>query len=426
MALTNQALALQFFVQLALILAAVRVVGFVARKIGQPQVVGEMIAGVLLGPSLFGWLSPEGFAWMFPKPSVSLLYVLSQFGVALYMFLVGVEFDLEVVKKRASSAATVSLAGIAVPFALGAGLAMTVPDRTPYFAESASTLAVGLFLGSALSITAFPMLARIIYERGLAGSEVGTLALAAGATDDAVAWVNLAFVLSLFGGDRTLVLRAIAGGLVYVVLVFGGVRRLFGWLDARVARRGHMDGPVLGAVVGLLGLGCALMDWAGLHAVFGAFILGLAMPKGALADELQRVLEPVATNVFVPMFFVFSGLNTRLALALSPALVLPTLAVVLVACVGKLLACYGAARLHGTGHREALAVGSLMNARGLMELILLNIGLDRGFITPTLFTMMVIMAIATTFMATPFFEWVYGRHQARSLAPPGPLPSDAT
>lgn len=420
--MSNQALALQFFVQLAIILAAVRVVGYAARWVGQPQVVGEMIAGVLLGPSLFGLLAPDVFAWAFPKGSTGVLYVMSQVGVALYMFLVGVEFDLETVKKRAGSAATVSIAGIAVPFALGAALAVSLPSREQYFAPSASSFMVGLFLGSALSITAFPMLARIIYERGLAGSEVGTLALAAGASDDAVAWVNLAFVLSLFGGDKSLIFKAIGGGLVYLVIVFVVGRRLLARLDRHVEKRGRMEGSVLGVVVMLLGLGCAVMDFAGLHAVFGAFILGLAMPKGPLAEELQRVLEPVATNVFVPMFFVFSGLNTKLSLALSPALLLPTLAMVLIACVGKLFACYGAARLHGTPHREAMAVGALMNARGLMELILLNIGLERGFITPTLFTMMVIMAIATTFMATPLFEWVYGRRAPRAV-PDDAVPS---
>jgi Kef-type K+ transport system membrane component KefB len=264
-----------------------------------------------------------------------------------------------------------------------------------------------LFLGASMSITAFPMLARIIYERGLTGTSLGTLALAAGSMDDAAAWCILAIVLASFKSDASIAAFAVGGGVLYAAFMLLVVKRLLRRLGPRVEREGAISGPVLASVLTLLMLCAWVTDAIGIYAVFGAFILGTAMPRGLFAREIQRHLEPLTTNFLLPLFFVYSGLNTRIGLVDTLRLWGVAIVILLVACLGKGVACWLAARLNGEENREALAIGTLMNARGLMELILLNIGLERGVITPTLFTIMVIMAIVTTLAATPVFNLVY-------------------
>lgn len=409
--MTNQELTIRFFLQLAVILAAIRVVGWLARRIGQPQVVGEMIAGVLLGGSLFGAIFPELQAQIFPAELKPVLYAMSQVGLVLYMFLVGVEFNVGLVRQRFRSAVSVSLAGIITPFVLGCLLAAGLRDSQSLFAPEVHLWEAMLFTGAAMCITAFPMLARIIFEQGLAGSSLGTLALAAGSIDDAAAWCLLAVVLASFGNDAGLALMAIGGGIVYGAVVLIVVRPLLARLLAPINRQdSSMSGAVFGAILMLLMLAAWFTDFVGIYAVFGAFILGIAMPRGVVTRALHWFIEPLTTNFLLPLFFVYSGLNTQLGLVFSPSLLAVTALVILAAIVGKFVACWAAARLSGESQRESLAIGSLMNARGLMELILLNIGLERGVITPTFFTIMVLMAIVTTLMATPMFEWVYGRH----------------
>jgi Kef-type K+ transport system membrane component KefB len=404
--MSNHELSIQFFLQLAVILATIRLVGWAARKIGQPQVVGEMIAGVLLGPSLFGWLLPEWHAGLLPAASKPIIYAASQVGVVLYMFIVGTEFQVDLIRQRLRSAVAVSTSGIVLPFALGGLLAFFLVRDQQFFAHGVGVWEAILFLGAAMSITAFPMLARIIYERGLTGTSLGTLTLAAGAIDAAAAWSLLALVLASFSGNGAIAWLAIGGGALYgaVVLLVG--KPLLRRLEALAQRHGQVTGPMLGFVLMLLMLGAWFTDYVRIYAVFGAFILGTAMPRGVVTRDLQRLLEPLATNFLLPLFFIYSGLNTQLGLVVTPSLWWVTLVVVLVACVGKGAGCYLAARLSGENNQQALAIGALMNARGLMELILLNIGLERGIITPTLFTMMVIMAIVTTLMASPLFELI--------------------
>lgn len=399
-----------FFLQMAVILGACRVVGLLARRCGQPQVVGEMIAGVVLGPSLFGLLWPAGQAALFPQESLKVLYVGAQLGVGLYMFLVGVEFRTDLFRSRARSAAAVSVAGMVVPFILGALLALWLVRVPGLFAADARTFEAMLFMGAAIAITAFPMLARIIYERGLTGTALGTLALSAGAIDDAAAWCVLAIVLASFGGGMWIAVKAILGGLLYGVVMTTVMRRLLAPLGAQVDRDGELKPATLGVVLMLLMLGAWLMDYVGIHAVFGGFLLGTAMPRGKFAELLQKQLEPFAVVFLLPMFFTYSGLNTRLDLVDSPQLLLIAAVVLLASIAGKGLACWAAARATGADNRTALAVGTLMNARGLMELIILNIGLQRGLIGLPLFSIMVVMAIVTTLMASPLFELVYGRH----------------
>ena len=411
--MTSFDLSVLFFLQLAVILGVCRAVGWLAQRIGQSQVVSEMIAGVLMGPSLLGLLFPDVQGALFPKDSMPILYAVSQVGLSLYMFLIGLEFQVGLIRKRLRSALSVSLAGIVVPFFLGGVLATFLASDADFFAPGVSRTEAVLFMGASMSITAFPMLARIIHERGLSGTSLGTLALAAGSLDDAAAWCVLAVVLASFAGDPAFAAIAIGGGLAYAVLLVTIGRRLLAGLGRVVERAGEMTGGMLTVVLMLVMLGSWFTDWIRIYAVFGAFVMGVAMPRGKFASEVTRLVGPLTTTFLLPLFFVYSGLNTRIGLVDTPALWLVALVVLIAATAGKGVACWLAARLNGEPNREALAIGTLMNARGLMELIILNIGLERGIIEPTLFTIMVLMAIVTTLMATPVFEWVYGRERLR-------------
>jgi K+:H+ antiporter len=263
-----------------------------------------------------------------------------------------------------------------------------------------------------MAITAFPMLARIIYERGIAGTALGTLALAAGAMDDAAAWIILAIVVGSFTGSTVMAVSAAAGGLFYAVLVFTVARPQLGRLNTAAEDHGSIAPWMLATILTALSFGAWFTDAVGIYSVFGAFVLGAATPRGLLARELQRLIEPVTAALLLPLFFIYSGLNSRLGLVDSSWLWTVTILVFLAACVGKGVACWIAARATGSTPRDALGVATLMNARGMMELILLNIGLQRGLITPTLFTILVLMAIGTTLMAGPLFSLVYRKQNA--------------
>ena len=407
--MTSAELSVAFFLQMFLILAACRAVGWVARRCGQPQVVGEMIAGVLLGPSLLGLFWPEAQEFLFPPESLNTLYVVAQLGIGLYMFLVGVEFNTELFRSRLRSAAAVSLAGMLVPFVIGAALALWLVKVPGLFSGQTRTFEAILFLGAAIAITAFPVLARIIQDRGLAGTALGTLVLAAGAINDAAAWCVFAIVLATFGGGAIVAVKAFAGGIGYALLMVFAGRKLLAPLGRRAEAEQGISPGLLGVILMLLMLAAWAMDAAGIHAVFGGFLLGAAMPRGFLTQELRRQLEPLAVVFLLPVFFAFSGLNTRLDMVASPELLLIAAVVLVASIAAKGVACWAAARLAGEDNRTAMAVGTLMNARGVMELIILNIGLQKGIIQPALFSIMVLMAIVTTLMAAPLFEWVYGK-----------------
>lgn len=417
-------LSVLFFLQLAVILVTCRIVGWFARFLGQPQVVSEMIAGVCLGPSLFGLLAPQLHAQLFPKDSIPILFAVSQVGLSLYMFIVGMDFRLELFQSRVRTAVTVSLAGMITPFILGAVLALSLHQTGGYFPEPVRSHEAMLFLGAALCITAFPMLARIIIENGLAGTTLGTLALAAGALDDVAAWCLLAIVLSSADRSWDAALWAIGGGAIYAVFVLVGARRLLSaWLPGWLSREDNkqsvtFDGqsstaglpmPMLVLILAMLMFSSFVTDKIGIYAVFGAFILGCAMPRGQLISRLRYQIEPMTVGLLLPMFFTFSGLSTRLDLLTSTSAITVTLLVLLIATLGKGIACWAAARLAGENQPTAAAIGALMNARGLMELIMLNIGLQRGIVDEKLFSIMVVMAILTTVAASPFFIWVRNR-----------------
>ncbi len=408
-----------FFLQMAVILLACRVVGWLGKKIGQPQVVGEMIAGVLLGPSLF----PETSRMLFTKESLGILEVGSQLGVGLYMFIVGMEFKVELFRSRARSAASVSIAGMVVPFVLGGMLAPLLLKTPGLFAPKTEIYQAALFMGAAIAITAFPMLARIIYERGLSGTSLGTLALAAGAIDDAAAWCVLAIVLASFGagsGDflgmhMNPAVLAIGGGVIYATFMLTLGKRLLRKLGAIAERQAGLSSSLLAIVLMLFCLSAWFTDRIGIHAVFGGFLLGIAMPRGVLTEEVTKKLEPFTVIFLLPMFFTFSGLKTVLAVVLEPSIFWIAILILLASTLGKGVACWGAARLNGEDQRTSLAIGALMNSRGLMELIIINIGLKQGVIGPKLFAILVVMAIVTTLMASPIFELVYGKHSRKSL-----------
>jgi Kef-type K+ transport system membrane component KefB len=401
---------IHFFLQLAAILLACRVVGWLGRKLlGQPQVVGEMIAGVVLGPSLLGLLLPGLQALLFPPETKNLLYVFAQLGVGLYMFLVGTTLQLDHFRAKAKSAFAVSIAGIVAPFLFAMLITpwlLTVPGL---FAPGISAANATLFMGACIALTAFPMLARIINERGLANSSLGTLSLTAGAFDDAASWCVLAIVLATFGAGPGVAILAIGGGLGWAafLILFGG--RLLAPLAAAVERRGELSSTMLAVVLILFAVSAFFMDAIGIHAIFGGFILGAVMPRGALTREIKKKIEPLAVVLLLPMFFTYSGLNTRMDMVNSGPLLLIALAILAASIAAKGLACYAAARLSGEDHRTAAGIGALMNSRGLMELIIINIGLQKGIIGPALFSMLVLMAIVTTMMAGPLFEAVYGR-----------------
>lgn len=412
------ALASSFFLQMAVILIACRVVGMLAKRIGQPQVVGEMIAGVLLGPSLLGAVWPESTKLIFTPESRGILYTGAQLGVGLYMFVVGLEFNTGHFRSRARSAACVSIAGMAVPFVLGAVLVLWLQHIPGIFSPKVRYFEGALFLGAAIAITAFPMLARIISERGLSGTPLGTLALAAGAIDDAAAWCVLAVVLATFGASQPLDIAgirvgaevvAIGGAALYGVLTLTLGRKWLAVFGRMAERDGQVSQPVMAVVLALFCLAAWYNDIIGVHAVFGGFVLGIAMPRGVFAADLRRKIEPFAIVFLLPMFFTFSGLNTKLDVLVEPGLMLVGVVILLASVLGKGVACWAAARLNGEDNATSMAVGTLMNARGLMELIIINIGLQRGIIGEALFSILVVMAIVTTLMATPIFECVYGR-----------------
>ena len=413
--MNNLHLAVQFFLQIAVILLFCRLVGAIALRLGQPQVVAEMVAGVLLGPSLFGLLWPEAQHWLFPwdtaqkmRDTQSYLFPASQLGLALYMFVVGMEFRVDIVRRKLKSSIAVSVAGMVTPLLFGTALAWIFFYQTDLFPKKTSLAEAMLFLGASMCITAFPVLARIIHFKKLSGTAMGTVALGAGAIDDASAWCLLAVVLASFDKNWNHALANIGGGVAYVAVTLLVVRPLLVRAKTSLVKDGTLTdaGLVLGLV--LMTLGAFFTDLIGLHAVFGAFVMGAAMPRGIVVRDLVGRIQPLTVALLLPLFFTYSGLNTKIGLLNSGFLWLMCGAVLIAAVVGKGVACWVAARATGIPNREALGIGTLMNARGLMELIIINIGLQRGIISEGLFATLVIMAVVTTLMASPLFERLVG------------------
>ena len=403
-----------FFLQMFVILAACRLCGWAVRRwLRQPQVIGEMIAGVLLGPSLLGAIAPQFQLFLVPPESRPVLNVVAQLGIAVYMFLVGLDFRSDDFKSNAKGAVAVSISGIVMPFLVAVVATPWLLGVPGLFAPTVSRFDATLFLGAAIAITAFPVLARIIHDRGLTGTAIATLSLAAAAIGDAVAWCVVAVVLASLGAGSGIAILAIAGGSAFAIFLMLLGPRLFaplGRIAEREERAGQALSPaVLAAALMLCTLSAWISDAIGLHAVFGAFLIGTAMPRGVFAGRLRQLLEPFTLVFLLPVFFAFSGLNTSLTMVNTPELGWIAGGILAASIFAKFVACWGAALATGQGNARALGIGALMNARGLTELIIANIGLQAGIIGPALFSMLVLMAIVTTLMASPLFELVYGR-----------------
>jgi Kef-type K+ transport system membrane component KefB len=397
----------RFIAQAVAIIVASRLLGLLVRRLGQPQVIAEISAGILLGPSLLGAIAPGTLSALFAPESLGVLQLVSQIGLIFFMFLIGLELDPNLLKGRGRSSVAISYTSILFPFGLGAALAYWLYPRLSD--PSVSFLAFALFLGVAMSITAFPVLARILSERRLLSTPVGATAIACAAVDDVTAWCLLAFVVA-----AAKVKGFAAAGLslaltvAYVLAMFFIVRPLLARLGARVAGRDGLTQNVVATILLMLLLSSWATELIGIHALFGAFLFGVILPRdGGLAAALSEKLADLVLVVFLPLFFAFSGVRTELGLLDSTESWLVFGLVTLVACAGKFGGATLAARLSGMPWREAGALGVLMNTRGLMELIVLNIGLDLGVISGTLFTIMVLVALVTTFMTTPALALIY-------------------
>jgi Kef-type K+ transport system membrane component KefB len=406
----------RLLLQIGVIVAAARLAGWLFRKIGQPQVMGEMAAGILLGPSLLGWVLPGVSAFLFPPTSLGFLNALCQVGLVLYMFLVGLQLEPRLLAGRGRTAIVTSHASILAPFLAGTALALFLYPRLSEEGVPFSSFA--LFLGAAMSVTAFPVLARILTDRNFHRSPVGAVSLACAAVDDVTAWCLLAGVVILARAPlQTVPLpRTLAGLALFIALLLTFGRRLFGRFEETAGRQGSLTQDSL-ALILLCAVGCALTtELLGVHALFGAFIAGAAMPKGsAFVREVSGRLEDLAVVLLLPLFFAFTGLRTSVRLLNGAEAWLICGLIILVAVAGKLGGSALAARLSGMSWREAAAVGILMNTRGLMELVILNIGRDIGVLSRELFAMMVLMALVTTFMTSPLVDRVYPEALRREL-----------
>jgi Kef-type K+ transport system membrane component KefB len=394
--------------QVAVIAVTARAVGLLFRKIGQPQVVGEMAAGIMLGPSLLGWAFPQGSQLLFPAESLDHLNILSQIGLLLFMFLVGLEFNPKMLRNQGNAAIFTSHVSITLPYMLGAALALylypRLSDDHVRFTEFA------LFMGAAMSITAFPVLARILRERHLHKTQLGSVTIACAAVDDVTAWCLLAYILVLVrAADGAMPLWVTLAGLtVYLLFMVFVAKRLLTWFVIVFRRRKALTEDMMALILALLLISAWATERLGVHLLFGAFLFGAVMPKQRhFIARLTDKIESVTLVLFLPIFFAYTGLRTSIGQVTSGEMWFYCALILLAAVVGKLAGSAIASRVAGLGWRDSVALGVLMNTRGLMELVILNIGLDLGIISPELFSMMVIMALATTFMTTPMLEWIY-------------------
>lgn len=390
--------------QIVVIVTIAKLFGFICKKIGQPSVVGEMIAGILLGPSLFGLYFPDLSATLFPAASLGNLQLMSQIGLVLFMFIVGLELDLSALKNSTNQAVVISHASIIFPFTLGVGLSWFLYDR--FAPEGVNFLSFALFMGVAMSITAFPVLARIVQEKGIYRTRLGAMVITCAAVDDITAWCILAAVIAIAkAGSLVSALYILGLAIIYVVVMMRVVRPfLRKWLTQE--KKGLTKRKI--AVIFLtVVISAYLTEIIGIHALFGAFLAGIVMPGEInFRQLLVNKMEDLTVVLFLPLFFAFTGLRTRISGLSDPEMYSTLFLIVLVALAGKFLGSAVAAKFVGQDWKTSLSIGALMNTRGLMELVVLNIGYDLGVLSSEIFAMMVFMALITTFMTGPLLTLI--------------------
>lgn len=392
--------------QIITIIVVARFFGWVFRKIGQPSVIGEIIAGIVLGPSLLGMYFPEFSITLFPKESLGNLQFLSQIGLILFMYVIGMELDLKILKNRANDAVVISHVSIIFPFTLGIGLSFFVYNQ--FAPPGINFLSFALFMGIAMSITAFPVLARIVQERGIHKTRLGAIVITCAAADDITAWCILAAVIAIVkAGSFVSALYIIMLAFAYVVTMLFIVKPFLKHIGKLYGTKDNLSKPVVAIFFLTLIVSSYCTEIIGIHALFGAFMTGVIMPDIAKFRTIFiEKVEDVSVILLLPLFFVFTGLRTQIGLINDPYLLKITGFIILVAVVGKFVGSALAAKFVGQNWRDSLTIGALMNTRGLMELVVLNIGLDLGVISTEVFTMMVIMALVTTFMTGPALDLI--------------------
>ena len=392
--------------QIIVIIAFARLVGFLFKKIGQPAVIGEIVAGIIMGPSIVGLFFPQINHFLFPPASLGTLNFLSQIGLILFMFIIGMELDLKAIGKQAYGAVIISHASIIIPYTLGLGLAYFIYHD--YAPEGTSFISFALFMGIAMSITAFPVLARILQEKGLTRSKLGAMVLTCAAADDFTAWCILAAVIALVkSGSSISALYTIGLALIYIFLMLKVVRPALKRVEVIYNNQEKMRTPIIALLFIMLIVSSYTTSIIGIHSLFGAFIAGVIMPAGfSFRKIVIDKIEDVSIVLLLPLFFVITGLRTEIGLLNEAHLWVTFGWILLVAVVGKFGGSALAARIVGQSWKDSLSIGVLMNTRGLMQLIVLNIGYDLGILSPQIFAMMVLMALVTTFMTGPALDLI--------------------
>lgn len=403
-------------IQIIVVLIAVRLFAFLFQSIGQPGVIGEIVAGIVLGPSLLGALFPEFFGFLFRPESLMNLELISQLGLVLFMFVIGMELDFSILKNKINETLVISHAGILVPFFLGIVASFWIYEE--YAAQQTDFLPFALFLGISMSITAFPVLARIIQERNMTHKPVGILSIASAANDDVTAWCLLAVVIAITkAGTFASALYTVALTFVYIAGMFLVVRPFLRKIGELYSNKEVINKTFVSFIFLILIISSTITEVLGIHALFGAFMAGVVMPSNlGFRKVMMEKVEDIALVFFLPLFFAFTGLRTEIGLINTPELWGVCLLLVAVAVAGKFGGCALAARLVGESWKDSLTIGTLMNTRGLMELVALNIGYELGVLPPSIFVILVIMALVTTFMTTPllhFVEWRFKVHEEK-------------
>jgi len=387
--------------QIIIIVLCTRIFGFLFNKISQPPVIGEIVAGIVLGPSLLGLIFPSVSQFIFPDYSLDNLQFLSQLGLIFFMFVIGMEVDLTVIRKQAADAVIISHASIIIPYTLGMGLSIFFYKQ--FAPEGVSFLSFSLFMGIAMSITAFPVLARIIRERNITQTKLGIMALTCAASDDVTAWCILAILIAIIkAGSSVSALFTIGLVIFYILIMLFIVRPLLGRLLTLYEKRQFLNKAMMAIVFIILLLSAYATEVIGIHALFGSFMAGIIMPHDLnFRKIIIDKIEDISIVLLLPLFFVFTGLRTQIGLLNEGFLWAAAGWILLVAVIGKFGGSALAARAVGQSWKDSLSIGALMNTRGLMELIVLNIGYDLGILSPEIFAMMVLMALITTFMTNP-------------------------